>query len=395
MKRVSLLLLLCLTSVLASQAQLPCDSIEASLITCSPGDEVYSLYGHTALRCRNFTRNADVAFNYGVFSFGQPHFLWRFILGQCDYMVLGIPWDVFIKEYEERGSRVTQQMLNLTSEEANRLWAYLVVNTLPENRKYRYNYFYNNCTTQVRDIIERAVAKSIVYAADSVRSDATYRDLIHAYTRCHPWTGEGCDILLGADVDRVASARASQFLPEILMRDMEHATVREENGMARPLLLRTDILLQERPRAERRDFLLPAVVGWAFVVFSLLLVGFEAWRRCWLWVWDAILLLARGLAGSLLTFMALFSEHPAVGSNWLIVLLNPLALVGLVLLVRAAFRRSKTRWFAFDLANLLLFALIFLLGMQEFGELVVPLTLAFAARPLSMYVRMRRAATKI
>ena len=113
MKRVSLLLLLCLAPVLVSKAQLPCDSIEASLITCSPGDEVYSLYGHTALRCRNFTRKADVAFNYGVFSFGQPHFLWRFILGQCDYMVLGIPWDVFIKEYEERGSRVTQQTLNL------------------------------------------------------------------------------------------------------------------------------------------------------------------------------------------------------------------------------------------------------------------------------------------
>ena len=131
-------MLLCLAPVLDSKAQLPCDSIEASLITCSPGDEVYSLYGHTALRCRNFTRKADVAFNYGVFSFGQPHFLWRFILGQCDYMVLGIPWDVFIKEYEERDSRVTQQPLNLTSEEANRLWAYLVEKALEARHQIRW-----------------------------------------------------------------------------------------------------------------------------------------------------------------------------------------------------------------------------------------------------------------
>ena len=395
MKRVSLLLLLCLAPVLVSKAQLPCDSIEASLITCSPGDEVYSLYGHTALRCRNFTRKADVAFNYGVFSFGQPHFLWRFILGQCDYMVLGIPWDVFIKEYEERGSRVTQQTLNLTSEEANRLWAYLVVNCLPENRKYRYNYFYNNCTTQVRDMIERAVMGSVTYAEDSSRSDATYRDLIHSYTQCYPWTGEGCDILLGADADRVASPRASQFLPEVLMQNMEHASVSDENGMVRPLLLRTEILLHERPRAEQHGLMSPAVAGWTFVFLSLLLVGYEVWRRCWLWVWDVILLLARGLSGSLLTFMALFSEHPAVDSNWLVVLLNPLAFVGLFLVIRAAFRRSQTRWFAFDSANLLLFAVIFLLGMQKFGELIVPLTLAFAARPLSRYVRMRRATTKI
>ena len=394
MRRRLLLLLLCFVSATHLPAQVPMDSIDVALITCSPGDEVYSLYGHTALRCRNHTRGADVVFNYGVFSFEQPHFLWRFVLGKCDYMVLGIPWDVFIKEYEERGSRVTQQTLNLNVAEANRLWYLLLVNCQPTNREYRYNYFYNNCTTQVRDMVERAVEGSVTYAPDSKRAGATYRDLIHAYTHSHPWTGEGCDILLGSEADRVASSRVSQFLPEMLLRDMENATVRTIDGTSHPLLSGTKILLHERPRPERRSLLSPAVAGWAFVLLNLLLVAFEARRHCWLWAWDAILLLVRGLAGSLLAFMALFSAHPAVGSNWLVVLLNPLALVGLLLVGRAAFRHAKTRWFAFDLANLLLFAVIFLLGVQEFGELVVPLTLAFGVRALYGYVRMRRAGTK-
>ena len=83
------------------------DSIRASLITCSPGQEVYALYGHTALRLQNFTTGEDVVFNYGVFSFKQPHFIWRFVRGQCDYMVVPTPWQYFTREYEERGSSIT------------------------------------------------------------------------------------------------------------------------------------------------------------------------------------------------------------------------------------------------------------------------------------------------
>ena len=218
------------------------------------------------------------------------------------------------------------------------------------------------------------------------------RELLHGYTRRHPWIAEGCDILLGADVDQTASARASQFLPEMLMHDVAEATIHGDNGEVRPFLKETEIILHERKKDTSRETISPLAAGWTFVILCLIIAGLEQWRRCWLWGWDVFLLLLRALAGSLLTFLWLFSEHPAVDSNWLVVLLNPLAFVGLYLVVKAALKHTKTHWFTFDLVNLLLFALIFLLGVQKFGELVVPLTLAFATRPISYHICMRRAA---
>ena len=175
------------------------DSIRVSLLTCSPGQEVYSLYGHTAIRCVDFARGKDIVFNYGVFSFSQPYFIWRFVLGQCDYMVDAVYFDGFIRSYTERGSRVTEQILQLSGEEARMMMAYLIWNCRPENREYRYNFLYNNCTTMVRDVIERCVRGRVIYPARLPQR--TTRDILHEYTQGHPWAAEGDDFLLGSAVD--------------------------------------------------------------------------------------------------------------------------------------------------------------------------------------------------
>lgn len=117
------------------------DSLQISLLTCSPGTEIYSLFGHTALRVQNFSRNLDVVFNYGMFSFNTPHFIYRFIKGETDYQLGVIPYVYFEAEYAERGSSVYQQVLNLSAEEKQTLLHLLTENYLPENRTYRYNYF--------------------------------------------------------------------------------------------------------------------------------------------------------------------------------------------------------------------------------------------------------------
>ena len=118
-----------------------------SLLSCSPGDEAYSLFGHTALRYCDDERQVDIVYNYGYFSFDAPNFVWRFILGQTDYLVASVPYRFFIQEYAERGSSVVEQVLELSPEQLNCLRRALDVNCLPANRVYRYNYFYRNCTT--------------------------------------------------------------------------------------------------------------------------------------------------------------------------------------------------------------------------------------------------------
>ena len=136
-----------------------------SLLTCSPGDEAYSLFGHTALRYCDEANKIDEVYNYGYFSFDSPNFVWRFILGQTDYLVASVPYRIFIIEYAERGSSVVEQVLNLNPQQVERLHALLEENCHPLNRVYRYNYFYNNCTTKARDKFIEAIGEgsALVY----------------------------------------------------------------------------------------------------------------------------------------------------------------------------------------------------------------------------------------
>lgn len=387
LRRIHLFLLLLplLTAVRAQQS----DSIRASLITCSPGQEVYALYGHTALRLQNFTRGEDLVFNYGVFSFSQPHFIWRFVRGQCDYMVVPVPWQYFTREYEERGSSITAQVLNLTPREANRLYASMLEDCLPQNRQYRYNFLYNNCTTKVRDAIERCLEGRIVYP-DSIPL-YTYRQMLRQYTAAHPWAQEGNDILLGSAVDTALSARAAMFAPEYMLRYAENAYVYAENNDKRPLVLDTEILLQKRPQTVEPEFpLSPTQAMLVLLAFAVLILLLERLfnRQCWLW--DAILLAGQGVAGLLLLFMFFFSEHPAVDSNWQIWVLNPIALIALPMVVKAAWKRKKTLWHAVFSVILTTFLVFSPWMPQEFGKLVVPLALTLLTRPISYYLYYRK-----
>lgn len=386
MRRLCVFLLLVFAFV-RLQAQ-PEDSLRVSVLTCTPGDQVYSLYGHTALRVENFTRDFDLVFNYGVFDFTKPHFTWHFVLGECDYMVMPLPWDIFVKDYVRRGSGIYAQILDLTPAEANRLQAFLIVNCQPENREYRYNFLYNNCTTKVRDVIEQVVNGEIDYPA--LAHGETYRQLLHQLTKNYPWSQEGNDFLLGADVDKPLSDRESMFLPLHLMSYLDGATLRDENGV-RSLVGKKEILLQEVAVARRPSrWHSPKGLAWAFFLVNLLILLVErSLRRKW-WIYDVVLLTLQGLAGCLLAFMFFFSEHPAVGSNWLVWVFNPLPLFGAFCVARAALKGGISRWHAFNFAVLTFFILISPLLSQKFGQIVVPLTLVLWLRPLSYLLSGKR-----
>lgn len=365
------------------------DSIRVSLITCSPGQEIYSLYGHTAIRCQNFDKGVDVAFNYGVFSFDQPDFMWRFVRGKCDYIVMSVPWNYFLREYEDRGSSVVAQVLNLNREESNKIYDALVQNSRPENCEYRYNFLYNNCTTMVRNMIERCVDGRVQYP-DSIPL-GTYREMLHEYTAQHPWAQEGNDILLGASVDTVLSARAAMFAPDYMRRYAEGAFICSVENNMKPLVKSTEIILQKKNNSMPDEFPLSPeeMAGLCFLVFLALML-FERCVNWMFWFGDMLLLLVQGLAGVLLTFMFFFSEHPAVDSNWQIWVLNPLALVGIPYVVKSAWMRKKTLWHALYFVILTLFMVFSPWIPQDFGKLVVPLTLCLLTRPISYYLYYRK-----
>ena len=327
----------------------------------------------------------DVVFNYGVFDLSKPHFAWHFVLGQTDYMVQAIPWMFFVKEYERRGSSITEQELNLTPNEAKCLTTRLLENCQPENRNYRYSFLYKNCTTMVRDMVEQTVLGRIQYP-DSL-PHLTARETLHHYTKEHPWAQEGNDLLLGQEVDTILSEHASMFIPENMMQAFDGAFICTTKGDIRPLVKSKKVILEAKQQVVKREFpLSPLQTILCFAALCLFILLIEVWTKRLFWLWDVLILLLQGLAGTLLTFMFLFSEHPAVGSNWQVWILNPIYFIGIPLVIKSAIRRKQTLWYAFYFVVLALFLLFSPWIPQVFAKITVPLALCLLTRPISYYL---------
>ena len=167
-----------------------------SILTCMPGPEIYELNGHSAVRV--VTETGDSVWNYGLFSFDQPNFVYRFVKGETDYMAGAYPTEWFIPDYRQRGSRVYEQELLLSPEEKQRLIEILHPDIKPENRVYRYNYIKDNCATRIRDNIEQVVG-GIRYT-DTLHY-GSYREEMRAHHASYPWYQFGIDLALGSGLD--------------------------------------------------------------------------------------------------------------------------------------------------------------------------------------------------
>jgi len=350
------------------------DSIRFSLLTCAPGTEIYSLFGHTAIRYENYTRRIDVVFNYGMFSFNTPNFIFRFVAGETDYQLGITPYSYFEAEYAMRGSSVYQQVLNLTQSEKERLLTILENNYLPENRIYRYNYFYDNCTTRARDKIEECIEGKVVYP-DSL-SGKSYRSIVHEFTAGSPWDEFGIDLCLGAEADKEINKRQQMFSPFYMKYYASNAYIVDAGGTRRPLILdETKIVDVEQDEVQPGFVLSPLMCGALFLALCVVM-AWGQWKtqRIW-WGWDIVLYGLQGLAGCIIAFLFFFSVHPTVGSNWLLILFNPIPLLYLPFMVYKAVKRKKDYYHVGNMVYLTLFITILPFCGQEFNLTVLPLAL--------------------
>lgn len=322
-------------------AETPADSIRVSLLTCSPHDEIYSLYGHTAIRYEDKASKTDIVVNYGMFSFKKPFFVARFVLGLTDYEMGIQDFNDFCYEYQYFGSQVTQQEINLTPEEKGQLLKALQDN-YANARVYRYNYFYSNCTTKARDIILKSINGKIEYK-NAIDKSVSFRDLIHGCNANYSWASFGNDLLLGFKADMQTTREEQQFLPDNLMRDFGQAKIVSADGSARPLVKNTEIIVKGNDHAiAGKTKVTPQFV---FITLLLLIAAivvaeFKTKKR-FLWV-DISLLLASGLAG-LILFVMLFSEHPTTSTNLQIFILCPLNLYWAIYIIKNKRNERKLR----------------------------------------------------
>ena len=366
------------------------DSIQFSLLTCSPGTEIYSLFGHTAIRYQNYTQNKDIVFNYGMFSFSSPNFIYRFVKGETDYQLGVNDFRLFEAEYMFRGSSVYQQILNLTYEEKLKLQNLLFTNYLPQNRVYRYNYFYDNCTTRARDQIEKCIDGDVEYPTSV--PDKTFRGIIHEFTKGFDWEEFGIDLCLGAGADKPIGIRQQMFSPFYMRSFAESAFIKDENGNTRPLVLKEEVIVDaDTVDAAETSFPFSPIACATFFLFLNVVIAFvQIVRKKIYWFWDLILYLSQGLAGCIIAFLFFFSIHPTVDSNWLILLFNPIPLFYLPFMVYNDIKRKKDKWHVINSVYLTLFILILPLIPQEINLSVLLLALGLLFNAVSHQIVYRK-----
>lgn len=350
------------------------DTERFSVLTCSPGDEAYSLFGHTALRYVNEEKKVDVVFNYGYFDFNSPGFMWRFALGETDYRLGAVPFRFFIPEYVDRGSSITEQILDLTPEQVERLLNALVENNKPANRVFRYNYFYKNCTTMARDKFLEIVSGDSKVVFEESGEEKSFRDELNRMTAVHPWFTFGINVILGSDIDETATKEELQFIPSNLMNDLDKAYIVDSDGNRRPLVKEKRVLVHEnKPKVEQGNFT-PFYASLLLLLLTMIVMLCELRRKKTFWGYDIILMLMQGAAGLGILFMWIFSEHPAVGSNYAILLLNPLALIVMPVMVYRIIKHKSPVLAWVQIGFVALFFLTALFGLQ-----VYPVPLYFCA----------------
>ena len=326
----------------------PMDSVEVSLLTCSPHEEIYSLYGHSALRWHS--GDQDLVFNWGMFSFSKPYFALRFVFGLTDYELAAYPFDRFWPYYQQWGSSITEQVLNLTNDEKRQLQVALAENLREENRVYRYNFFYNNCSTKPRDMVEGCINGEVIY---NEREDfePTFREMVRECNRNHAWSKCGNDMLLGLKADLKTNRSEQEFLPMNLMQDFARAQIYKD-GQYRPLVKEQRLLVAPGVQLIEPDFiLLPTEIA-LLLLIALLGIALYEWKRKKIakW-WDVLLMTIQGLAGVVLTVM-IFSQHPTTSLNLNLLLFNPLPLF----FIPAIIKGKRNLWRKLQLAMLILFA---------------------------------------
>lgn len=363
------------------------DSIEISLLTCSPGKEVYSLYGHTAIRYTDYGKGIDAAINYGMFSFKKPFFILRFIFGLTDYEMGIIPFEHFYNEYKYSNRKVVQQVLNLTTKEKEAIIYAIEKNYLPENRIYRYNYFYDNCTTRARDIIVNNIGGKVVFT-DKMTFYPSFRDMIHSFNEDYPWARFGNDMLLGVKADKTTDIKEYQFLPYNLKKDFDSAVIENADGSTRPLVKRSFNVINDMPQNVTQDFFLrPDTCAVIILCIIILITLSEILFHKNLWFLDSFLMFAVGCIG-IIIFTMLFSQHPTTSTNLQILLFNPLPLLYMYKVTKNIRNKKQDKFWIYATGAIILF---FIAGMfQKYAEGTYILALSLLIRCIWRIIYQRK-----
>ncbi|MEM9834529.1 MAG: DUF4105 domain-containing protein [Bacteroidota bacterium] len=357
-----------------------------SLLTYSPSEQLYTAFGHSALRVKDSTGSMDMVYNYGTFDFEEPGFYLKFMRGKLNYKLSAYDFRYVELEQQQRQMNVREQVFDLTLNQKQELFNFLNKNLLPENRFYLYDFFYDNCATRIRDAFEMVLRDSLQLDTTFVVSDEqkTFRQLIDEYLAPQPWADLGIDLALGARIDQIAPPYHYMFLPDYLAQGLGGSTI-IRNGQSISLVKQDRIIIagESTPTASTGSF----TPHWTVIgLFALFLVWAILTRKQKSVHWpDIVLFSLVGLLGILLSILWLATDHQATKENWNLLWAHPLHLLTAILLTRKQLGISTKLYFLING--------FFYLGLiagsevipQEYHPAVIPMIALIAFRYFYKY----------
>jgi hypothetical protein len=364
-----------------------------ALLTCHPGDEVYELEGHTALRFI-FSDGKDLTVNWGLFDFNSPNFLYRFVKGETDYRMGATPTVHFLNQYSSEGRRVDQTPLNLTPAEREKL-VWLIDSTMRIGSPvYRYNYVLDNCATRPVDYLEKAIGHPLQFADTTALGDkagTTFRGDMTAFHRNYPWYQFGIDLALGPYIDNTLTSREHLFAPVSLALMVDGAMRPDPENPEAYISLsspRFELLpdLGGGPDTPTPWPFTPIAVCSFFCLITIIISIIDLHRHSISRWFDTIYFNIAGLAGLLLTFLIFVSVHYATSPNWLYLWLNPLCFIGGTLIWIKKYRKAVILYQIINFAAIAALCVAVICGAQAINFAFIPLLAADALRAV-VYIR--------
>lgn len=368
-----LFILLGLNTLALGQKSIPSNA-QISVLTIGPGDNLNDAFGHNGIRIK--TTYSDIVYDFGRYNFEDPNFYLNFAKGKLNYLQGKAYTNNVLDFYKSENRSIKEQILNLDAKQKKTLHAFLEANYAKNKGAYLYDFFYDNCATKIRDVVELASSNTIKYDLPTDYKSQTFRDLIQNNLNRNTWGSLGIDIALGAVIDREATPREHLFLPENIYKFFEKASINNQS-----LVSESKTLNQVNKSKITGIFIFSPLV-----ILTLLasFIGFITYkdfknskRSKWL---DVSIHVILGSIGLLLCLLWFATDHSATANNYNLLWAFPISLIAVI----EANKNTPKKWFIaylkFCLLMLCLLTIHWLTGVQEFAPVLIPILIALFVR---------------
>jgi hypothetical protein len=381
-RKIKILIFLIIFSVQSLFSAPLQERVQISLLTCGAGEEMYSAYGHSAIRILDKEQGVDIAYNYGTFDFNTPNFYLKFAQGKLLYYLALEDTQDFFEAYKREGRSVFEQVLNLDSTQIVTLVFLLNENYKPEKRAYLYDFFYDNCSSRIRDIVEKGMGENFKWDVREGEQKYTFRQCIKTFHKGHSWGDFGIDLCLGLPCDKIADKYYQMFLPNVLSESFQNASFNMPNGEKKPFVRIAQWINPPQQLYTMEHWFTPMVMT-SLIAFVLLIVLLIKSKTLNLTA-DIILFTSTGMLGLLFLLLWFATDHKATVWNFNLLWALPNNLAALFYLKNNS--KGKLYFLFVSFLSVILLMVGWFLP-QDLNLAVYPIILVLAVRSFIIYKR--------